>query len=573
MKIIFRLLVALFIPVSLFASNELDESLRNFYVKNKVKGIATNVDEYTWIRRIYIDLAGRIPNVGEINSFVGDKTPQKKERLVDKILSSEDYVNNYYNFWADIFRIRPERLADDVGLLKSYLYMDYLKSFIREDKSYKDYVFSLLDATGKYTDNPATGYMLRDNGMPLDNLATSLQLFIGKDLACSQCHDDPFQDYTQMQFYQMAALFNSLSSRENRKEYTQTLKRIDEEIKEITKKDRIDNGVRQLMASNLFNLKDDDTRQMKLPFDYKYPDAKPLEVVGAESLDGKLKNVKTGRREQAAKWVVEHDDFSNTIANRIWDNIAGKPLILPITNINIKEHPEGVVVKFLGDYLKSHNFSIKQLIRLISCSDFYARTAYLGKEEEYKQQAVMVKRMSAYQIWDSLLSLVIPDVNYTRVSFNKYSDILEIDWNNVSGKDLLDRMKQLSEYEKGLNQNFLKYKNIDLVRASFLMNRGSFVGQFLREYGSSDRILIDSANDKGSITQVLTIMNSPVIDLIQDKKSQIFQNFAKKQQKDSIFLSILGRPSNIREGDTIAKTDINDLVWALINSREFIFRK
>jgi hypothetical protein len=573
MKIIFRLLVALFIPFSLFASNELDESLRNFYVKNKVKGIATNVDEYTWIRRIYIDLAGRIPNVGEINSFVGDKTPQKKERLVDKILSSEDYVNNYYNFWADIFRIRPERLADDVGLLKSYLYMDYLKSFIREDKSYKDYVFSLLDATGKYTDNPATGYMLRDNGMPLDNLATSLQLFIGKDLACSQCHDDPFQDYTQMQFYQMAALFNSLSNRENRKEYTQTLKRIDEEIKEITKKDRIDNGVRQLMASNLFNLKDDDTRQMKLPFDYKYPDAKPLEVVGAESLDGKLKNVKTGRREQAAKWVVEHDDFSNTIANRIWDNIAGKPLILPITNINIKEHPEGVVVKFLGDYLKSHNFSIKQLIRLISCSDFYARTAYLGKEEEYKQQAVMVKRMSAYQIWDSLLSLVIPDVNYTRVSFNKYSDILEIDWNNVSGKDLLDRMKQLSEYEKGLNQNFLKYKNIDLVRASFLMNRGSFVGQFLREYGSSDRILIDSANDKGSITQVLTIMNSPVIDLIQDKKSQIFQNFAKKQQKDSIFLSILGRPSNIREGDTIAKTDINDLVWALINSREFIFRK
>jgi hypothetical protein len=573
MKVIFRLLVALFIPVSLFASNELDESLRNFYVKNKVKGIATNVDEYTWIRRIYIDLAGRIPNVGEINSFVGDKTPQKKERLVDKILSSEDYVNNYYNFWADIFRIRPERLADDVGLLKSYLYMDYLKSFIREDKSYKDYVFSLLDATGKYTDNPATGYMLRDNGMPLDNLATSLQLFIGKDLACSQCHDDPFQDYTQMQFYQMAALFNSLSSRENRKEYTQTLKRIDEEIKEITKKDRIDNGVRQLMASNLFNLKDDDTRQMKLPFDYKYPDAKPLEVVGAESLDGKLKNVKTGRREQAAKWVVEHDDFSNTIANRIWDNIAGKPLILPITNINIKEHPEGVVVKFLGDYLKSHNFSIKQLIRLISCSDFYTRTAYLGKEEEYKQQAVMVKRMSAYQIWDSLLSLVIPDVNYTRVSFDKYSDLLEIDWNNVSGKDLLDRMKQLSEYEKGLNQNFLKYKNIDLVRASFLMNRGSFVGQFLREYGSSDRILIDSANDKGSITQVLTIMNSPVIDLIQDKKSQIFQNFAKKQQKDSIFLSILGRPSNIREGDTIAKTDINDLVWALINSREFIFRK
>jgi hypothetical protein len=184
---------------------------------------------------------------------------------------------------------------------------------------------------------------------------------------------------------------------------------------------------------------------------------------------------------------------------------------------------------------------------------------------------VLVKRMSSYQIWDSLLTLVIPDVNYTRLSFDEYSNLIEIDWNVVNGQMLLDRMKQITEYDRSLNSNFLKYKNIDLVRSSFVLNKNSFVGQFLKEYGSSDRILIDSSNDKGSITQVLTIMNSPIMEILLNKKSQIFVDASKN--KDNIILSILSRPASIQENGILQKAETNDVVWALINSREFIFRK
>lgn len=571
-----KLLLSLFASIfsfSAFAANELDQSLKLYYSKNSVKGNFEKVDDYTWIKRIYIDLAGRIPTVDEINSFVSNKEILKKEKLVDKILASEDYVNNYYNFWADLLRIRPERLSDDVGLLRSYPYMDYVKSFVRNDKSYKDFVYSLLTAEGRYTNNGATGYMLRDNGMPLDNLATSLQLFIGKDIACAQCHDDPFQDYSQMQFYQMASFFNTLDTRERRKDYNEVLKKIDSEIKEITKQDRIDNNVRQLLSANLFNLKDDENKQIKLPHDYKYPDAKPFDVVESISIDGKIKDIKENRRDSASKWIVEHSDFTNTISNRIWQSIVGKSLIIPETNFDIKDYKEGEIVEFLGDYLETHDYSIKGLIRLITTSDFYSRIAYTGKIDDFNHQSILVKRMSAYQIWDSILTLVIPDINYTRINFQKYSDIIEIDWNEVNGKMLLDNMNEIREYDKNINTNFLKYKNIDLVRSAYLMNRNSFVGQFLKEYGSSDRILIDASTDKGSITQVLTIMNSPILELLLDKKSQIYQNFTKKQQKDSIFLSILGRPSYVNENNIIVKTQTDDLVWALINSREFLFRK
>lgn len=573
MKKFIILLFSTLLSLSAFATNELDSVLKTYYVKNSVKGSAKTADDYTWIKRVYLDLGGRIPTYNEINSFVNSKDFEKKKKVVDKILASEDYVNNYYNFWADIFRIRPERLSDDVALLKSYPYIDYVKSFIREDRSYKDFVYSLLSASGRYTDNAATGYMIRDNGMPLDNLATSLQLFIGKDIACAQCHDDPFQDYTQMGFYQMASFFNSLDNRERRKDYGETIKRIDSEIKEITKQDRIDNNVRQLIAANLFNLKDDDNKTLKLPHDYAYKDAKPFEVVEPATLDGELKGKKENRRDSASQWIVNHSDFSNAISNRIWKDIVGQSLILPETNFAIKDYPEGEVLQFIGDYFKKSNYSIKSLLSLIATSDFYSREAYVGNTESFHHQSILVKRMSAYQIWDSILTLVVPDVNYSRVSFSEYSNLIEIDWNVISGKDLLDRMEKIRSYDRTINQNFLKYKNIDLVRASYLMNRNSFAGQFLKEYGSSDRVLIDSSNDKGSITQILTIMNSPIVELLMDKKSQIYQNFSKNQQKDSIFLSILSRPSKIDEKEILIKTKTDDLVWALINSREFLFRK
>jgi hypothetical protein len=369
----------------------------------------------------------------------------------------------------------------------------------------------------------------------------------------------------------MASFFNGLDNRERRKDYGDVIKKIDEQIKDITKKDRIDNNVRQLLSSNLFNLKDDDSKQLKLPHDYKYSDSKPFDVVEPVSLDGNVKNVKQDKRISASEWIVNHSDFSHTISNRLWQNIVGKGLVQTETNFSIDENNKGKILQFIGDYFVKNNYSIKSVLRLITTSDFYSRKAYNKNVEEFEQQSVLVKRMSSYQIWDSFLTLVIPDVNYTRLSFDEYSNLIEIDWNVVNGQMLLDRMKQITEYDRSLNSNFLKYKNIDLVRSSFVLNKNSFVGQFLKEYGSSDRILIDSSNDKGSITQVLTIMNSPIMEILLNKKSQIFVDASKN--KDNIILSILSRPASIQENGILQKAETNDVVWALINSREFIFRK
>lgn len=574
MKTFLLSLLVVFLTSFASATNDLDKELSKYYTSNKITGKNEKVSDYTLARRLYIDLAGRIPTTEELKAFVTYKSPVKTTQLVDKLLFSEDYVNNFYNLFADMLRVRPERLSDGVALLKSFPYIQYIRDNLRTDKPYDVWVSEMLTATGKFTDNPATGYYLRDNGMGLDNLATTVQIFIGKDIACAQCHDDPFQDYTQKQFYQLYAFLGQQDTRTTRKDYKTILDKVDAEIREITKKDRIDNGVRQLLSANLFDINFNPVKTVRLPHDYKYDDAKPNDVMSAITLDGKIRSdSKSDNRVAFAKWVTTQNDFSYAIVNRLWAEIVGKPLISPIVNFNTKDYTEGAIVEFLGKYLRDNNYSLKKVIRLIVESDFYTRTSYTGPMETYRNQSLLVKRMSPYQVWDSVLTLVLSDPNYTRINFSEYSKKVDIDWETVSGQKLLDQMKDINEYERSFSDKFLKYKGIDLVRSAYLLSRNSFVGTFLKEFGSSDRILIDNSNNEGSITQILVLMNSPLQGLISARESQLIQSYEREgKQKDIIFISMLGRVPTFEERSIIDRTSVEDLVWILSNTREFLFR-
>ena len=565
----------IFFGFSACFGNDLDKELNKFYQVNNLVINNKTVDDYTFVRRIYLDLAGRIPTTEEIKSFISSKQPNKKNSIIEKIMYSEDYVNNFYNFYADLLRIRPERLGDGIQM-KSYPYMEYVRDFIRSDKPYDKFVEEMLTAKGKITENPATSYFIRDEGMSFDNLAITGQIFIGKSLACAQCHDDPFQDYSQKQFYELAA-FMTNNNRENRKDYRDILKRVDEDIKKITGKDRIDNNVRQLMGSNLFNISDDDNKRVIFPPDYKYDNAKPGEVAVPATFDNKFKEIKTDKRKTFANWLIHHDDFSHTIANRIWMDIVGYNLCYPemISNFTLDNLKNKEILQFLGKYLVQNNYSIKSLVRLIVSSDFYSRPAYIGSDADCKNQAIMVKRLNAHKLWDSILTLILEDPNYSRISFNKYSELFKIDWNNVSGESLLKQVEDIRLYEKSLNENFLKAGNIELARSCFLLNKNNgFIGSFLKEFGASERILIDTQDNGGSITQLLTLMNSSLINVVSSEKSQIMQSFKREHSnKDVIFVSIMGRPIGIFERDIISKTSPEDLVWILMNTKEFLFRK
>jgi hypothetical protein len=226
-KFISTILIGLFSFTSCFGFNDLDKTLIDFYQKNKVQGKNLVIDDYGYVRRLYLDIAGRIPTTDEQKAFVSSQSPDKKNQLIDKLLFSEDYVNNFYNMFADMLRIRPERLSDNTGQLRGYPYIQYVRDSLRSDKPYDKWVTEMLTATGSLTQNPATAYLLRDNGMGLDNLATTMQIFMSKNLACAQCHDDPFQDYSQKQYYELYAFFGNQENRRNVSDYRKKQDEID----------------------------------------------------------------------------------------------------------------------------------------------------------------------------------------------------------------------------------------------------------------------------------------------------------------------------------------------------------
>ena len=163
-----------------------------------------DTDDYTFMRRAYLKIIGRIPGKAEIDEF---KTEMRgdKLKLINKLLDTEGYVSHQLNYFADILRIQDK--LNNTNINSGFRYREYVRNEIRNNTPFDEFVQKLIAADGAYYEsgNEAIGFYLRDRGMPLDNLANTVQVFLGTRLECAMCHNHPFDKWTQKQFYEMSA--------------------------------------------------------------------------------------------------------------------------------------------------------------------------------------------------------------------------------------------------------------------------------------------------------------------------------------------------------------------------------
>ena len=234
-----------------------------------------------FVRRIYLDVVGRIPNYDETVAFIQDTSPTKRAKLIDMLIDSPGYASHMYNYVADMLRV-TERF--DNNNVRGTPYINWMKKQIAANRPWNELVTDMLTADGKMwgddlevaedgkgkskaktktaaghpaPDKAATGYLLRDSGMPLDNLANTLTVFLGTDVACAQCHDHPFADWSQMQFYQMASFFGATTTRLGPKDFENgdrgmTLMTEVEKMVESAGMDlrQVRNGIQQFIGAN-----------------------------------------------------------------------------------------------------------------------------------------------------------------------------------------------------------------------------------------------------------------------------------------------------------------------------------
>jgi hypothetical protein len=603
-----------------------------------------------FVRRVYLDIVGRIPNHDEAKTFLSDGSATKRAKLIDQLLDSPGYASNTYNYFAEMLRVK-DRLEQDN--LRGVPYINWLQEQIAANKPWDEMVKAMVTAEGKmwHEGKGAAGYLLRDAGMPLDNLANTLAVFLGTDVACAQCHDHPFADWTQRQFYEMAAFFGAtttnLVSRGRRGEgggmMVNYQQRIMPEIEKMVTAggmdiQRVRNGIQNYMGANRYGVMDTATNSMKLPHDYKYPDGKPNEPVEPKLItwtknDKALAAYKLGStkdtekvREKFAGWMTHPSNprFAMAIANRMWKRAFGIAVAEPVTNIDDPEkasNPE--LLKHLAQEMIRVKFNLKEFMRIIYNTQSYqheATTAAVPMGEPYYFQGPLLRRMSAEQAWDSYMTLVLgePD-KYTKPLDDLYSKSIDLDLTNekLDAKTVLlkySAFQGMAAKERALNGGGLEDAGGDMMmggkkgaakeaapaadamngqpksitfgnqvlRRAAELDQPAAGGTFLSEFGQSQRLLIDGGSKAGSVPQVLMLMNGQGQQMLTNNDSLIYRTMNKvnspADKVEVVFMSILNRKPTLQEKD-IAKRGMegsgdegySNLIWALVNTREFMF--
>jgi hypothetical protein len=549
------------------AAARIDQLIKDDWALNDVKP-SMPVNDRIFMRRVYLEITGTVPTAYEALAFLDAKDANKRELLIDYLLQSEGYSSHFYNYWADILRIKSQ-----VNNVELHGYVQWVKDALRENKPYDQFVRELVAGEGRPYENGAVGYYLRDQGMPLDNLGNTVAIFLGTQIGCAQCHDHPFEQWTQRDFYQLAAFTYGVNTRAAGKAYQQTRRAVEAEIKKRRVTNQQRQVVNQLVRYNQWDLRDAPAKKLKFPSDYDYDDVKPNAIVTPKTIFGDNPTIPDGQspRQVFAEWMVSNDNplFAKVIANRLWKKVMGVGLIEPLDDLEGAEASNPELMKFLTYAMVRLNFDMKQYIRMLMYTEVYQRWAVLreSSEEVFHYPGPTLKRMTAEQIWDSLVTLSMDE---TTSAARIVDEAVEV--HRKRG----NRNMSMSAKKKPTGPN--------LSRASELRQPAA-PGQFLRDFGASDRELIEGSNTDPTVSQILTLINGSHHYQIVREGSQLMALLKKYEKSDKdrvriIYLSILGREPNTSERQLAgrvfkqtkgANKGNRELIWILLNTPEFMF--
>ena len=576
------------------ASLWVDRTVGGALVKN---GVQPNkqTDDFVFVRRVYLDVAGRIPTDVEARDFLNDKDPEKRRKLIDQLLISDGYRSHLFNWLADLLRHRGKLRRSNFNH-----YERWLKDQIAQNNPWNDMVYAMLTAEGTLASSGPTGYLLRDPGMPLDNLSNTLNIFLSANVSCAQCHDHPLADWTQREFYELAAFFGAtdVSDRDPRK-VGNKLKLPDGSI---SKQD-----VASAVAQNLARVHTKSFQTLKFPDDYAYSDVEPgspvdplLFIWGDEELTVEVDEKDPGKlRENFAEWLThkENPRFAIAIANRLWKRFFGLGVQEPLEDLDdLTKASNPELLQLLGKVMVAADFDLREFQRVILNSKAYQAVSSVtpssGDSENYLFPGPILRRMSAEQAWDSILALVLgTSLDDYKVDRSNRVTRYDFPYEQMSPDEVREKvllMKKngyLKSNQRMVEADFVGGKRPIKIKDEFLL-RASELSQpapnnhFLRMFGQSSRDLVNDSSVEGSIPQALMLMNGGVQHLLYDKEARLSKMLKRsgdfKSAVQFLFLSFFSRPPTPDEMNTIEQAlaegmKKDDLSWALFNSTEFLF--
>ena len=410
-------------------AKEIDALVLSKLEQQKLPPNARATDE-VFLRRVYLDTVGRIPSLKETQAFLADPAADKRVKLIDQLLASPGYQQNYFNFWADVLRLKSTTIGGGQSLPAGLAYADWLKQSLAANKPYDVMVKELITAEGKTYDNGAVGFYIRDYNMQLDNMAVTTQVFLGTQMVCAQCHDHPFDKWSMMDYYQMAAHTYGVTGSNGLvgRSVTDTMyskkgkKGKNGSAASAAERKEMGKAMTEILRPLRYNTVVRTSRALKLPHDYQYDNAKPFDVVqpvipAAFAPDGKVTVEGQSPVDAYAQWMTskENPRFTLVIANRLWKKVMGQGVIEPVDELTDSTVPTNpALMTYLEKLMKELSYDMKGFLRVVMNTESYQRASYtkeLTLGEPFYFPGPLMRRMSAEQIWDSMVVLYKPQAD------------------------------------------------------------------------------------------------------------------------------------------------------------------
>ncbi len=326
-------------------------------------------DDAEFLRRVSLDIAGVPPTITDVNAFLADTTEPvaKRAAMVDRLLSSPEFVEHWTLKWSDLLLNRRKTVTER-GV---WAFRNWIRQSVATNKPYDQFASELMTAGGSTLENPAANYfrIAREPKLVMENMT---QVFLGTRFSCNQCHDHPFERWTQNQYYELAAYFADVGRR--------ALPNGDEFVFTNASPEAVINP---------------STNQAAAP---KFPFSHPGTV-----------DANAHRREQLSQWLTakENPYFARSIVNRYWSYFLGRGIIDPVDDIRASNPASNSeLLDALTKDFTDNGYDLKRLIRIICTSATYQRsleTNDWNDDDTMNYSHAVPRRLSAEQLYDSII--------------------------------------------------------------------------------------------------------------------------------------------------------------------------
>lgn len=586
--VLWLLVLALMAAEPADVAAELDRLIEADLAAQKLQPLPA-ADPATLARRAWIDLGGRLPSAAEAKAGQG----AGQAALAAQLIGSPAWQHATFSWLADLLRVQS-RLQDRVP---GQEWIVWLRTAISANTPWDVMAKAMLTASGPaFADGGgATGFALRDAGMPLDHAALSAQTFLGTRIGCAQCHDHPFDRWTRLEFTRYAAFSADARTQVNPGRIPGLKQAMADATPELRQATR---AISTLIAARVDPGRKD---WLEAPKDWEGDDAKPGQRIAAQALFAPAAPAAAGDpRLRLAAWMTSRDNprFALAIGNRVWKRVFGHGLIEPVDDL--RGDPTEALPPLqarLARLVVDCGFDLQRIHLTLCLTRHWARATWTGALPE--RGGVVpgrpAARLPATVWWDSLVTLISDDPDAAPVEDLAPLHTLRDRLQAGGTEAILEAARRLMAMRKGgpkaaagdpdmhaivriLRPAQRKMGKEPPRRASALPQPAP-PDHPLRILGQSDRELIDNASTEPAATQALLLMNGVIDSEILVPRSRLMRELSALPDAgariDHLWLAVLGRPPGAAErsrGLAAVTADPNgglaDVAWALLNGAE-----